>query len=399
MKKKSSDEARAQADLLCSGSVDVIQENDLYDRLKKSIDENKPLRIKLGVDPTSPYLHLGHTVLFQKMKQFQDLGHEVIFLIGDFTGMIGDPSGRSQMRIPLSREQVLKNAETYKTQIFKILNPDETTIRFNSEWMGKMSAGDLIDLASKYTVARIIERDDFQKRFNAKYPIGIHEFLYPLIQGYDSVVLKADVELGGTDQKFNLLVGRALQKLDGQVQQVVLTMPLLEGTDGVRKMSKSFGNEIALESKPSDMFGKIMSVSDELMQRFYELLTDISFDKVQQLHPMKAKLNLAALLVERFHGPEDARKAKDQFDVTVGRKAPGGQALELKLSLAPKRLIDLLYEQAWTKSKGEARRLVQQGAVELDGKKISDPNYEIFPVKGERFDLKVGKKIRYTLKG
>jgi tyrosyl-tRNA synthetase len=333
------------------------------------------------------------------MKQFQDMGHEVIFLIGDFTGMIGDPSGRSQMRVPLTRDQVLKNAETYKEQIFKILDPDKTIIRFNSEWMGKMSAGDLIDLASKYTVARIIERDDFQKRFNNKHPIGIHEFLYPLIQGYDSVVLKADVELGGTDQKFNLLVGRALQKMDGQPQQVVLTMPLLEGTDGVRKMSKSFGNEIALEGKPSDMFGKIMSISDKLMHRFYELLTEVSLDEVRKIHPMEAKLNLASRLVSRFHGADHACAAKDQFDVTVGRKAPGGHALELKLSLTPKRVIDLLFEQAWTKSKGEARRLVQQGAVELDGKKIMDPNYEIVPIKGERFDLKVGKKIRYTLTG
>lgn len=399
MIKKCSDEARAQEALLCRGAVEIIQRDDLLERLKKSIIENKPLRIKLGVDPTTPYLHLGHTVLLQKMKQFQDLGHEVIFLIGDFTGMIGDPSGRSQMRIPLTREEVRKNAETYKEQIFKILDPDKTTIRFNSEWMGEMSAGDLIDLASQYTVARIIERDDFKKRFNAKYPIGIHEFLYPLIQGYDSVVLKADVELGGTDQKFNLLVGRALQKSDGQPQQVVLTMPLLEGTDGERKMSKSFGNEIALESKPSDMFGKIMSISDELMHRFYELLTDVSLDAVRKIHPMEAKLNLASMLVGRFHGTERACEAKDQFDVTVGRKAPGGRELELKLPLTPKRVIDLLSEQGWTKSKGEARRLVQQGAVELNGKKITDPNYEIVSVKGERFDLKVGKKIRYTLKG
>ncbi len=399
MIKKTSVEAKAQEALLCRGAVEVIQRDNFLEKLNKSIVENKPLRIKLGVDPTAPYLHLGHTVLFQKMKQFQDLGHEVIFLIGDFTGMIGDPSGRSQMRVPLTPEQVTKNAETYKEQIFKILDPDKTEIRYNSEWMGEMSAVDLIDLASKYTVARIIERDDFQKRFNAKYPIGIHEFLYPLIQGYDSVVLKADVELGGTDQKFNLLVGRALQKMDGQPQQVVLTMPLLEGTDGVRKMSKSFGNEIALEGKPSDMFGKIMSVSDKLMHRFYELLTEVSLDELRNIHPMEAKLKLASLLVNRFHGADHAREAADQFDVTVGRKAPGGHELELKLSLTPKRVIDLLYEQAWTKSKGEARRLVQQGAVELNGNKITDPNYEIIPVKGERFDLKVGKKIRYTLTG
>jgi len=392
-------DARAQEALLCGGAVEVLQQDDFLERLKKSIRESKPLRIKMGVDPTTPYLHLGHTVLFQKMKQFQDLGHEVIFLIGDFTGMIGDPSGRSQMRVPLSREQVIKNAETYKEQIFKILDPDKTTIRFNSEWMGKMSAGDLIDLASRYTVARMIERDDFQKRFNEKHPIGIHEFIYPLIQGYDSVVLKADVELGGTDQKFNLLVGRSLQKLDGQPQQVVLTMPLLEGCDGVRKMSKSYGNEIALEGNPSDMFGKIMSVSDKLMFRFYELLTDVSLEDIRKLHPMEAKLNLASLLVTRFHGTLRAYEARDQFDITVGRKNPGGHGLELKLSSSPKRVIDLLYEQAWTKSKGEARRLVHQGAVELNGKKITDPNYEIVPVKGERFDLKVGKKIRYTLVG
>ncbi|MEO2054227.1 MAG: tyrosine--tRNA ligase [Nitrospira sp.] len=394
---KNMHDAKAQEALLCGGAVEVLQQDDFLERIKKSISESKPLRIKMGVDPTTPYLHLGHTVLFQKMKQFQDLGHEVIFLIGDFTGMIGDPSGRSQMRVPLTPEQVTKNAETYKEQIFKILDPDKTEIRFNSEWMGEMSAVDLIDLASKYTVARMIERDDFQKRFNAKYPIGIHEFLYPLIQGYDSVVLKADVELGGTDQKFNLLVGRALQKINGQPQQVVLTMPLLEGCDGVRKMSKSFGNEIALEAKPSDMFGKIMSISDKLMHRFYELLTEVSLEEVRKIHPMEAKLNLALLLVGRFHGTVLAHEAKDQFDVTVGRKNSSGHVLELKLSLTPKRVIDLICEQAWTKSKGEARRLVQQGAVEINGKKITDPNYEIVLSKGERFDLKVGKKIRYSL--
>lgn len=385
--------------LLFRGAVEVIQKNELLEKLKKSKVDGRPLRIKAGFDPTAPDLHLGHTVLFQKMKQFQDLGHEVIFLIGDFTGMIGDPSGRSETRKQLTREQVLQNAETYKAQIFKVLDPKKTTIRFNSEWFGTMNAEGLIRLASQYTVARILERDDFQKRYQQLQPIGIHEFLYPLIQGYDSVALKADVELGGTDQKFNLLVGRELQKIEGQPQQVVMTMPLLEGTDGVRKMSKSYGNYIALEDPPAEMFGKVMSIRDELMYRYYELLTDMSLDEVRMLHPMEAKLRLAFLLVERFHGAKKAQEGRDQFDATVGRKGREGTLLECRVAPGQHRLVDLIYSQGWAPSKSEARRLIQQGAVELDGEKIADPNYELIVEDGRRHDIKVGKKIKCFLKG
>jgi tyrosyl-tRNA synthetase len=383
--------------ILFRGTVEVIQKNELIEKLKKSKAEGRPLRIKAGFDPTAPDLHLGHTVLFQKMKQFQDLGHEVIFLIGDFTGMIGDPSGRSETRKQLTREQVLQNAETYKAQIFKVLDPKKTTIRFNSEWFGTMSAEGVIRLASQYTVARILERDDFQKRYQQLQPIGIHEFLYPLIQGYDSIVLKADVELGGTDQKFNLLVGRELQKIEGQPQQIVITMPLLEGTDGVRKMSKSYGNYIALEDPPAEMFGKIMSISDPLMWRYYELLTDVPLDEVQMLHPMEAKLKLAALLVERFHGGEKAREARIHFDQLVGRAGGGGTELELPFIRFPKKWIELLVELKLAPSKSEARRLIQQGAVELDSKKITDPNEDVNIELGIYYDLKVGKKIRLRI--
>jgi tyrosyl-tRNA synthetase len=381
-------------EILFRGTVEVIQKNELLEKLKKSKAEGRPLRIKAGFDPTAPDLHLGHTVLFQKMKQFQDLGHEVIFLIGDFTGMIGDPSGRSETRKQLTREQVLQNAETYKAQIFKVLDPTKTTIRFNSEWFGKMSAEGLIRLASQYTVARILERDDFQKRYQQSQPIGIHEFLYPLIQGYDSIALKADVELGGTDQKFNLLVGRELQKIEGQPQQVVMTMPLLEGTDGVRKMSKSYGNYIALEDSPADMFGKIMSISDPLMWRYYELLTNEDLSQIRAIHPMEAKLKLAALLVERFHGVEEVREARAHFDQLVGRAGGGGAELELPLIHFPKKWVELLVELKLAPSKSEARRLIQQGAVELNSKKVTDPNEDVNIELGIYYDLKVGKKVR-----
>lgn len=385
-------------DILFRGAVEVIQKEELLNKLRRSKAEGRPLRIKAGFDPTAPDLHLGHTVLFQKMRQFQELGHEVIFLIGDFTGMIGDPSGRSETRKPLTKEQVLKNAETYKAQVFKVLDPKKTTIRFNSEWFGTMTAEGLIRLASQYTVARILERDDFQKRYQQLQPISIHEFLYPLVQGYDSIALKADVELGGTDQKFNLLVGRELQKIEGQPQQVVMTMPLLEGTDGVRKMSKSYGNYIALEEPPAEMFGKVMSISDNLMWRYYELLTDEDLNRIRSTHPMEAKLQLASLLVTRFHGSEKAKEARERFDQVVGRG--GGQVEELEYSPLlsyPKKWVDLLAELKFAPSKSEARRLIQQGAVELDGKKVSDPNEEAQLDQGRHYDLKVGKKIRYRI--
>ncbi|NOX98227.1 MAG: tyrosine--tRNA ligase [Verrucomicrobia bacterium] len=397
----SNEEALAESEkdvaLLSRGSVDLIQRSELVKKLVKSKQEGIPLKIKAGIDPTSPHLHLGHVVLFQKMKQFQDLGHEVTVLIGDFTGMIGDPTGRSEIRKQLTREVVLENAETYKAQIFKLLDPKRTKVRFNSEWMDSMPTGELIQLASQYTVARILERDDFQKRYQASHPIGIHEFLYPLIQGYDSVALKSDVELGGTDQKFNLLVGRTLQKAYGQAQQVVLTVPLLEGTDGVRKMSKSFANDIALESTPFEMFGKTMSISDELMWRFFELLTDESIVELKQRHPMEAKLYLASTLVARFHGSEKAKEAQDRFNLTVGRKGGSKVAPEIVVGAVPVKLVALIHGQGWADSKGKARRLIQQGAVEINQKKIIDPAYEITLSGTDRYDIKIGKKKRYSL--
>lgn len=398
MDEKPAYETQEPWQILFRGAVEVIQKTELIQKLQKSRTEGRPLRIKAGFDPTAPDLHLGHMVLLRKMRQFQDLGHEVIFLIGDFTGMIGDPSGRSETRKPLSRDQVAENAETYKAQVFQILDPEKTTVRFNSEWMSAMTAEGLIKLASQYTVARILERDDFQKRYEASHPISIHEFLYPLIQGYDSVALKADVELGGTDQKFNLLVGRELQKIYGLPQQVVMTMPLLEGTDNDRKMSKSYNNYIALRDPAPEMFGKIMSVRDELMYRYYELLTAESMENVKSLHPMEAKLKLASMMVEQFHGAESARQARDRFDMTVGRRNQGGSEVEVK-DPSPQKWADWLYEQKWASSKSDARRLIQQGAVELNGSKVADPNGQIALQPGERYDLKVGKKVRVTIRG
>ena len=393
-----SDDAEGALARLSRGAVEVIPREAFLEKLKRSTAERRPLRVKLGIDPTASRLHLGHLVLLQKLKQFQDLGHEAILLIGDFTGMIGDPSGRSEIRRVLTRDEVKKNAETYQNQVFKVLDPERTTIRYNSEWMDKMRAEDLIHLAGHQTVARMLERDDFQKRYQAGHPIGLHEFLYPLIQGYDSVALKADVELGGTDQKFNLLVGRALQKIYGQPQQVVMTMPLLEGLDGRRKMSKSYGNTIAFDDPPFEMFGKIMSIRDELMYRYYLLLTDEPLEDIKAAHPMAAKLRLASFIVACFYGDKAARAARDRFNVTVGRKVEGGELDKIVLEEVPKKLVDLLYESGWTESKGSARRLIQQGGVRLNGKKILDPAAEITPNEGGKiYDIKVGKKIRCLL--
>jgi len=330
------------------------------------------------------------------MRQFQELGHEVTFLIGDFTGMIGDPSGRSETRMPLTREAVLKNAQTYQEQVFKILDKEKTRIRFNSEWMGKMNAEQMVTLAGQYTVARILERDDFRKRYQQSLPISIHEFLYPLIQGHDSVVLESDVELGGTDQTFNLLVGRELQKIAGKPPQVVMTLPLLEGIDGEKKMSKTFHNAIALKDPPFEMFGKVMSIRDELMLRYYTLLTNENLEDIKLLHPMEAKQKLARILVERFHGKRDATSAQEQFDITVGRKR--GTSEPLFLNATPVSLIDLLCKEGWVKSRGEARRLILQGGVEIDSEKIIDPNYMLTACASDGRDLKVGKKIRRLLK-
>jgi tyrosyl-tRNA synthetase len=381
------------------GVVETLVEGELLKKLERSYENKTQLKIKAGFDPTAPDIHLGHTVLLEKMRQFQDLGHDVIFIIGDFTGMIGDPTGKSEIRKPLSREDVLKNAETYKEQAFKILDPDKTQIVFNNDWIGKMTATDIIRLSAKHTVARMMERDDFNKRFKSNQPIGIHEFLYPLIQGYDSVHLEADIELGGTDQKFNMLVGRELQKEDGKEPQVVIMMPLLEGLDGVNKMSKSLDNYIGITETPKDMFGKIMSASDELMMRFYELLSHISIDDLNDMkqkmkdgtaHPMAVKKNLAWEIVDRYHGKDAANNALVEFENIFKKKGVPDDVPTFQLENSEDFwLPKILKASGLTKSTGEALRLIKQGAVSVDDEKWSDPDKNV-PA-GEHL-LKVGKR-------
>jgi tyrosyl-tRNA synthetase len=392
-------EVKRQLDLILRGVVEVIQQTELESKLTRSLKEGRPLRVKAGFDPTAPDLHLGHTVLIHKLKHFQDLGHQVIFLIGDFTGMIGDPTGVSETRKALTKEQVEENATTYQRQVFKILDPAKTTIEFNSRWMGAMSASGLIELAAHYRVARMLERDDFRRRFEEQKPISVHEFLYPLVQGYDSVALKADVELGGTDQKFNLLVGRELQRDYGQESQVVITLPLLEGTDGVKKMSKSVGNYIALEDKPAEMFGKIMSISDTLMLRYYELLTTEDLNRVKAMHPMEAKQSLAELIVARYHGADAGRQARADFQQKFQeREFPDEPDVRLRLTvqdLSPGQsigLVDLIAKTKLVPSKSEARRLIVQGGVEVDGEKMSDPGALIVLQPGRQYRLKIGRR-------
>ena len=378
----------AQMEQIRRGAVEILLEKDLEEKLRKSIDTGVPLKIKAGFDPTAPDLHLGHTVLLHKMRQFQQLGHEVYFLIGDFTGMIGDPTGKSETRRALTREDVLVNAETYKEQVFKILDPQKTKVVFNSEWLGRLTATDMIGLAAKYTVARMLERDDFGKRFATQMPISIHEFLYPLMQGYDSVAMKADVELGGTDQKFNLLVGRELQREWGQPPQTVITMPLLEGLDGVNKMSKSLGNYIGINDPADEIFGKVMSISDELMLRYYELLSDLTLVEIEDLkkrikehslHPMEVKKQLGREIVARYHGAAAAQAAEENFvkrfrdnqvpeempEITLGRE---GATMLLAKILATAGLVD---------SNSEGRRAIKQGGVKVDGEKINDEQAEL----------------------
>lgn len=386
-----------QLDLIKRGSVEVISEEELIKKLK----EGRPLTVKAGFDPTAPDLHLGHTVLIHKLRQFQELGHKVVFLIGDFTGMIGDPTGKSETRKSLTRDDVLKNAETYKEQVFKILDPEKTDVRFNSEWMDRMAAVDMINLAARYNVARMLERDDFHKRFKNGQSISIHEFLYPLIQGYDSVALKADVEIGGTDQKFNLLVGRELQRDYGQTPQVVITMPLLEGTDGVNKMSKSLGNYIGITETPKEIFGKVMSITDELMFRYYELLSHISTQELTSLkvgvqngsvHPKDTKVRLAKEIVERFHGESAAEQAAVEFSNIF--KA-GGLPDEIEekevLCDGDKLLLAVAIAKAGlATSNSEARRLIQQGGVSVDNSKVTDINAEL--AAGNEYLVQVGKR-------
>jgi len=390
---------------LKKGCVEIIQENELKAKLERAIEGNKPLRIKAGFDPTAPDIHIGHTVLIRKMKHFQDLGHDVIFLIGDFTGLIGDPSGQSATRPPMTRKQIDKNAETYKNQIFKILDPEKTIIDFNSRWLGKLTSFEIIKLTSKYTVARILERDDFSNRLKSGQPISLHELLYPIMQAYDSVALEADVELGGTDQKFNLLVGRDIQREFQQEPQIVITMPLLEGLDGVEKMSKSMDNYIGITEPPNEIYGKIMSISDPLMFRYYELLTDAPLSQIEdwrreirdeKLNPKDLKSRLAKMIVADFWGEAEAAKAVQEFDLVFKQKEipsdltvhvvdPGKIAESGGVSI-----IDVL-EEILT-SRGEAKRMIRQGGIYINGSRIDSIELMLDFKKKNEYILKIGKR-------
>ncbi|MGC8732249.1 MAG: tyrosine--tRNA ligase [Halothiobacillaceae bacterium] len=379
------------------GTEEILVEAELIEKLKLG----RPLRVKAGFDPTAPDLHLGHTVLINKLRTFQELGHEVIFLIGDFTGMIGDPSGKSATRKPLTREQVTENARTYQEQVFKILDPERTRIEFNSRWMGSMSAADMITLASRHTVARMLERDDFSKRYGNQQPIAIHEFLYPLVQGYDSVALEADVELGGTDQKFNLLVGRELQRQYGQPQQVVMTVPILEGLDGVQKMSKSLGNYIGVSEPANDMFGKLMSISDTLMWRYFELLSFRPMEVIARLkqevadgrNPRDVKFELGVELVDRFHGVGAGEQARQAFIERFQKGQLPEDLEEVRLAAQEDGMLPiaaLLKEAGLVASTSEAYRMIQQGGVRLDGERVEDRALKL--ARGRRVVVQVGKR-------
>jgi tyrosyl-tRNA synthetase len=396
---------------LKKGCVEIIQESELKAKLERAIKENKPLRVKAGFDPTAPDIHIGHTVLIRKMKHFQDLGHDVIFLIGDFTGLIGDPSGQSATRPPMTREQINKNAETYKTQIFKILNPEKTIIDFNSRWLGELTSFDIIKLTSKYTVARVLERDDFSNRLKSGQPISLHELLYPIMQAYDSVALEADVELGGTDQKFNLLVGRDIQREFNQEPQIVITMPLLEGLDGVEKMSKSLDNYVGITEAPKDIYGKIMSISDPLMFRYYELLTDITLSELEDwrqeirgetLNPKNLKSKLAKMIVADFWGEDQAEKAAQEFELVFKQKEVP-EELEVhvvdsvKISPGNKQIhiVDVLEEILG--SRGEGKRMIRQGGVSIDGNRLEDIEQRLDFANKTEYVLKIGKRRFYKV--
>lgn len=391
-----------QIALIERGTVDVISREDLAKKLIRSRETGVPLKIKAGFDPTAPDLHLGHTVLIQKLRHFQELGHEINFLIGDFTGMIGDPTGKSETRKALTREDVARNAESYKEQVFKILDPEKTKVVFNSTWLDTLTSQEFIRLSSQLTVARMLEREDFKVRFEGNRPISIHEFLYPLIQGYDSVALHADVELGGTDQRFNLLMGRDLQRTWGQEPQVVITLPLLEGLDGVNKMSKSLGNYIGITESAEDIYGKTLSVSDELMFRYYELLSDLAAEEIAhlhsemeagRLHPKAVKQQLARELTTRFHGKDAAGRAEENFEKVFKDGDIPDDVPEWRLAVSDESiwLPRLLHEAGLVKGTGEARRLIQQNAVSLDGEKISDVDHAVAATPGEIL-VRVGKR-------
>ena len=389
---------------LRKGSTEIIREEELRQKLAHSQKTGKPLRVKLGVDPTAPDIHLGHTVVLRKLKHFQDLGHTAIFMIGDFTGMIGDPSGRNATRPPLTREEILANAETYKQQVFKILDPERTEMRFNSEWLGKFTGEDMVRLCSHYTLARMVEREDFRNRLNAGQPIALHELLYPLLQAYDSVALEADVELGATEQKFNLLAGREIQRAYGHTSQVAFLLPILVGLDGVQKMSKSFNNYVGITESPAEMYGKLMSVSDQLMWSYYELLTDLTPAELTQrrrevesgkAHPMKVKAELARRIVTDFHSAEAAARAEQEFAQVVQKGEVPAEMREVRQAKVPggkEKLARALVQWAEVPSRAEAERLIKQGAVEIDGKRITDPRFEIDYDVPREFVLRVGKK-------
>jgi tyrosyl-tRNA synthetase len=395
-----------QLDYLRKGAVEIIREEDLRAKLERSARARLPLRVKYGADPTAPDIHLGHTVVIRKLRAFQELGHTAIFLIGDFTGLIGDPSGKSATRPQLTREEINANAETYKAQIFKLLDPAKTVIDFNSRWMDTLGSDGFIRLASHTTVKQILERDDFQKRLADERPIALHELLYPLVQGYDSVALEADVELGGTDQKFNMLVGRNLQREYRQEPQVVITMPLLEGTDGVQKMSKSYGNYIGINEPPQEMFGKIMSVSDELMWRYYELLTDLRMDEIARLraaseagerNPRDLKVELAKRVITDFHSAPDAEAAEAEFNRVFKRKEIPDEIEERTIASGSWKLPRLLVETALAASMGEARRLIEQGGVRLDGERCAEDEVNLNAA--QTILIQVGKRRFLRVRG
>jgi tyrosyl-tRNA synthetase len=388
---------------LCRGAVDVVTPEELERKLKHSIAKQVPLTVKVGFDPTAPDIHLGHTVLLRKMRHFQDLGHRVIFLIGDFTGLIGDPTGRSATRPALSREDILENAETYKRQCYKVLDPEVTEIRFNSEWLDKLGSHGFIRLAARYNVARMLERNDFKKRYQAGQSISMHEFLYPLAQAYDSVALEADVELGGTDQLFNLNVGRDIMPGYDLAPQVVLTTPLLEGLDGVEKMSKSLGNYVGIEEAPREIYGKLMSISDDLMWRYYELCTDVSLDAIDQLkrmvqegglHPKKAKEGLALRIVTDFHGEAAAREAREEFERVFRDRGTPDDIPEHRFAAEQGKVFlpKLLLTAGLSTSRTEANRMLKQGAVSVDGEKLSSGQLELEARPGDQLLFKVGKR-------
>jgi tyrosyl-tRNA synthetase len=388
-----------QLEVIKRGTVEIVPEEELVEKLKKSKKENRPLKIKLGCDPTRPDLHLGHSVILRKLRQFQDLGHEAILIIGDFTALIGDPTGRNKTRPALSREEIQENASTYLDQATQILDESQTTIVYNSEWLGTMGFEDVIKLSSRLTVAQMIERDDFSKRFENNEPISLHEFLYPLAQGQDSVHLESDVELGGTDQKFNLLVGRQLQKDDGQEPQIALMMPLLVGSDGTKKMSKSYDNYIGITESANDMYGKVLSIPDDLMYSWFELLSDVdvedlpAYKKKAEDDPRNTKHELALIITRMYHGKEQAQAAREHFEKTVvGNAIPDdAPTLEYK-SGAEVRLLDIVSDAEFTSSNGETKRLIKQGGISIDDDKVSDKGYSITFEADTEFTLKVGKR-------